>query len=461
MQDTTGIRSADPARSGPRPVRDMGGVTILDASVFDVRFPTSDDLGGSDAMNPAPDYSASYLRLETDRDDLYGCGFTFTIGQGADIVTRMVEQLAAGLVPRRIDDMVDFMAGLLHDLTQDSHLRWLGPEKGVTHLAAAAVLNATWDLWARAQGMPLWRLLVTLEPEELVACLALRHLGDALSADEAVSMLSQRRSGHDERIARLRRSGYPGYITSTGWLGYSDDEVRRRVEQALGDGWGAFKIKVGRDPQSDLRRVRMVRELIGEHRCLMVDANQVWEVDEAIERVRALAEVGIHWIEEPTSPDDILGHAAIARAAAPVLVATGEHAHNRIMFKQLLASGAIGVCQIDSCRLASVNENVPVLLMAEKFGVPVCPHAGGVGLCELVQHLSMFDYIAVSASLEGRWIEYVDHLHEMFVDPVRTVGGRYRLPEAPGFSSEMFPEAIRDYRYPAGRVWRARNSAEA
>lgn len=436
----------------------MGGTRIVDASVFDVRFPTSDDLGGSDAMNAAPDYSASYLRLETDRG-LYGCGLTFTIGRGADIVTRMVDQLARELVSRRMDDMVDFMASLLHDLTQDSHLRWLGPEKGVTHLAAAAVLNAVWDLWARAHRMPLWRLLVSLEPEELVSCLALRHIHDALSPDEAVSMLAARRGGHDERIARLRRSGYPGYITSVGWLGYSDDEVRQRVERALGEGWNAFKVKVGRDPQSDLRRVRMVRELIGEDRILMVDANQVWEVAEAIERVNALAPAGIHWIEEPTSPDDIMGHAAIARAVAPVLVATGEHAHNRIMFKQFLATGAIGVCQIDSCRLASVNENVVVLLMAEKFGVPVCPHAGGVGLCELVQHLSMFDYIAVSASLEGRWIEYVDHLHEMFIDPVRVASGNYLLPEAPGFSSEMSRQAIEDHEYPGGRVWRSRGRA--
>ncbi len=437
----------------------MGGLRIVDMSVRDIRFPTSDDLGGSDAMNAAPDYSVSYLRLATDRAGLYGCGFTFTIGRGADIVTRMVEQLAADLTGRRVDDMVDFMAGLLHDLTQDSFLRWLGPEKGVTHLAAAAVLNAVWDLWARAQEVPLWRLLVELEPEELVGCLALRHLEDALSADEAVSILRRRRLGRDERLAHLRRSGYPGYITSAGWLGYSDAEVRRRVTQALGDGWEAFKLKVGQDLDSDLRRTRMVRDLIGTDRRLMVDANQVWEVHEAIEWVNALAEVGLYWIEEPTSPDDILGHAAIARAVAPVLVATGEHAHNRVMFKQFLASGAIGVCQIDSCRLASVNENVSVLLMAEKFGVPVCPHGGGVGLCELVQHLSIFDYIAVSASLENRWIEYVDHLHEMFVAPVRVVGGRYQLPDRPGFSAELSAEAIWNFEYPSGTVWRAREPA--
>lgn len=450
---------ADLAHSKSQPVRDLDGVRIVDVSVHDVRFPTSDDLGGSDAMNASPDYSASYVQFDTDRGDLYGCGFTFTIGRGADIVTRMVEQLAGDLIGRRIDDMVEFMAVLLHDLTQDSHLRWLGPEKGVTHLAAAAVLNAVWDLWARSHDMPLWRLLVTLEPEELVACLALRHVQDALSPDEAIAMLSERRPGQDERIAHLNSSGYPGYITSAGWLGYSDAEVRRRVEHAIAEGWNAFKIKVGQNLESDLRRVRMVRELIGEERYLMVDANQVWEVDEAIKWVNALAEVGIHWIEEPTNPDDILGHAAIAQAVDPVLVATGEHAHNRVMFKQFLASGAIGVCQIDSCRLASVNENIPVLLMAEKFSVPVCPHAGGVGLCELVQHLSMFDYIAVSNSLEGRWIEYVDHLHEMFLDPVRTASGRYRLPEAPGFSSEMSQEAIRDYEYPGGRVWQARSRA--
>lgn len=459
MHDLDHAAKTDGFRSGSKHLRALNGVRISGMSVHDLRFPTSDDLGGSDAMNAAPDYSAAYLRLETDRAGLYGCGFTFTIGRGAEIVTQMVDQLARDLVDRRIDDMVDFMSALLHDLTQDSHLRWLGPEKGVAHLAASAVLNAVWDLWARAHGMPLWRLLVTLDPEDLVACLAMRHLSDALTADEAVSMLTERRDGHTQRIAWLERRGYPGYITSVGWLGYGDEEVKRRVLEAVAQGWDAFKLKVGGDLQSDRRRLRMVRELIGGDRTLMVDANQVWEVEEAIEWVKALSEFGIYWIEEPTSPDDILGHATIARAVAPVLVATGEHAHNRIMFKQFLAADAIGVCQIDSCRLASVNENIPVLLMAEKFGVPVCPHAGGVGLCELVQHLSIFDYVAVSGSLQGRWIEYVDHLHEMFVEPVRVAGGHYLLPQAAGFSSEMVPEAIRDYRYPDGRVWRTRRSA--
>ena len=435
---------------------EMNGLTIIDVAIHDIRFPTSDELGGSDAMNAAPDYSASYVQLVTDREGLCGYGFTFTIGRGAEIVTRMVEQLARDLVGRRIDDMVGFMAELLGEVTQDSFLRWLGPEKGVTHLAAAAVLNAAWDLWARARNLPLWRLLVELEPEDLVRCLALRYLEDVLTADEAVAMLHRRRAGHGERIRHLAEHGYPGYVTSVGWLGYSDAKVRRLVSEALDEGWGAFKLKVGRDLDDDLRRIRMVRRLIGEDRRLMVDANQVWEVPQAIEWVKALSEVGIYWIEEPTCPDDILGHAVIARAVAPVLVASGEHAHNRVMFKQMLASGAIGVCQIDICRLASVNENIPVLLMAEKFGIPVCPHAGGVGLCELVQHLSMFDYIAISASLEDRWIEYVEHLHEMFVDPVRIRNGSYRLPMAPGFSSQMSSEAIAAYSYPTGAVWRAR-----
>ena len=437
----------------------MSNTTITAVSVHDIRFPTSDGLGGSDAMNPAPDYSAPYVELHTSRDGLAGFGFTFTIGRGSEIVTRMVADLAGELVGRSLDDMPALMAAVLEDVTQDSALRWLGPEKGVTHLAAAAVLNATWDLWARMRGVPLWQLLVELEPEELVGCLAMRHLGDVLTADEAVAMLKERREGRDDRVEHLRSAGYPAYVTSVGWLGYSDAKVRRLVAEALEQGWEAFKVKVGQDLHDDRRRVAMIRELIGDDRKLMVDANQVWEVPEAIEWIGAISDSNPYWVEEPTSPDDILGHRAIAEAVAPILVAGGEHAHNRIMFKQMLAAGAVGVCQIDSCRVASVNENVPVLLMAEKYRVPVCPHAGGVGLCELVQHLSMFDYIAVSASLEGRWIEYVDELHEMFVTPVRVRNGAYRLPVEPGFSSEMSPEAVAGYSYPDGAVWKARRRA--
>ena len=435
----------------------MGNTTIASVSVHDIRFPTSDSLGGSDAMNPAPDYSAPYVELRTNRDGLAGFGFTFTIGRGSEIVTHMVADLANDLVGREIDDMPAFMAGVLHDMTQDSALRWLGPEKGVTHLAAAAVLNAVWDLWARMRGVPLWQLLVELEPDELVGCLTMRHLGDVLTADEAVAMLAERRAGRDHRIEHLRRAGYPAYITSAGWLGYSDEQVRRLVTEAVEQGWDAFKLKVGQDLQDDQRRVKLVRELIGDDRKLMVDANQVWEVPEAVEWIDAISDANLYWVEEPTSPDDIRGHRAIAEAISPILVASGEHAHNRIMFKQMLASGAMGVCQIDICRLASINENIPVLLMAEKLKVPVCPHAGGVGLCELVQHLSMFDYIAVSASLEGRWIEWVDHLHEMFISPARIRNGAYELPVAAGFNSEMFPEAVASYSYPDGTVWQARS----
>ena len=435
----------------------MSEATIASVSVHDVRFPTSDTLGGSDAMNPAPDYSAPYVELRTDRDGLSGFGFTFTIGRGSEIVARMAAELAGELVGRPIGNMSAFMAEALEDFTQDSALRWLGPEKGVAHLAAAAVLNATWDLWARMRGVPLWRLLVELEPEELVACLAMRHLGDALTEDEAVAMLAERRAGRSDRIEHLRSGGYPAYLTSAGWLGYSDEQVQDLVSEALKEGWNAFKMKVGQNLRDDQRRVSMIRRLIGDDRKLMVDANQVWEVPEAIDWIKAISDADLYWVEEPTSPDDIWGHLTIAEAIAPILVASGEHAHNRIMFKQFLATGAIGVCQIDSCRLASVNENVPVLLMAEKYQVPVCPHAGGVGLCELVQHLSMFDYIAVSASLEGRWIEYVDHLHEMFLTPVRVRNGAYELPVAPGYSSEMSQEAIAAYSYPDGAVWRARS----
>ena len=435
----------------------MGNTTIASVSVHDIRFPTSDSLGGSDAMNPAPDYSAPYVELRTSRDGLAGFGFTFTIGRGSEIVTRMVADLANDLVGREIDDMPAFMAGVLHDMTQDSALRWLGPEKGVTHLAAAAVLNAVWDLWARMRGVPLWQLLVELEPEELVGCLAMRHLGDVLTADEAVAMLKKRRAGRSHRIEHLRQAGYPAYITSAGWLGYSDEQVRRLVTEAVEQGWDAFKLKVGQDLQQDQRRVKIVRDLIGDDRKLMVDANQVWEVPEAIEWINAISDANLYWVEEPTSPDDIRGHRAIAEAISPILVASGEHAHNRIMFKQMLATSAIGVCQIDICRLASINENIPVLLMAEKFKVPVCPHAGGVGLCELVQHLAIFDYIAVSASLDGRWIEYVDHLHEMFVSPVRIRNGSYELPVTAGFNSEMSPEAVASYSHPDGTVWKARS----
>ncbi|HUH07785.1 MAG TPA: enolase C-terminal domain-like protein [Egibacteraceae bacterium] len=430
-------------------------IQITGVETADVRFPTSATHSGSDAMNPDPDYSAAYVTLHTD-GDVEGHGLAFTIGRGNDVVTKAIEVIAEPLAGTGVDDLARQMPLILRALTQDSHIRWLGPEKGVMHLAAAAVLNAVWDLWAKQRGMPLWQLLLSLTPEELVACLDFRHVQDVLTPGEAVRMLAEGRLGHAERLAQLEEHGYPAYITSAGWLGYDDDTVRRLVKDSLDDGWRHFKLKVGGQLDDDLRRALFLRDLIGPDGRLMLDANQVWEVPEAIAAISVLSACDPYWIEEPTSPDDILGHAAIAQAIAPVRVATGEHVHNRVMFKQFLAAGAMAVCQADSCRLAGVNENIVVYLLAAKHGVPVCPHAGGVGLCEFVQHLSIFDYLSISGSLDGRMIEYVDHLHEMFVDPVKIRRGAYVVPTAPGFSTQMRADAVAEYRYPEGGAWAAR-----
>jgi L-fuconate dehydratase len=432
----------------------MARTRITRLETVDVRFATRPEDGIGDAMNRDPDYSAAYLVLHTSDADLAGHGFTFTIGRGNEIVVRTVELLAAPLVGMAVSDVPSEMPRILRMLTADSQIRWLGPEKGVTHLAAAAVLNAVWDLWAKHAKVPLWELLLSLEPAELVGCLSFRHVQDMLTPAEAVGLLSAARPGWEERLAQLERDGLPAYITSAGWLGLDDDRVRELVDRALDEGWQHFKLKVGGELNDDLRRARALRERIGPQGRLMLDANQVWEVPQAIEAVAALAECDPYWIEEPTSPDDILGHATIARAIAPILVATGEHVHNRIMFKQLFATRAIGVCQADSCRLAGVNENVVVALMAARCGIPVCPHAGGVGLCELVQHLAIFDFLAISGSLEGRMVEYVDHLHEAFRDPVRVANGAYRVPHAAGYSSEMRRGALERHRYPDGPAWR-------
>jgi L-fuconate dehydratase len=430
------------------------GARITGVRALDVRFPTSRGLHGSDAMNPDPDYSVAYVVLETDAEH-EGHGFTFTIGRGTDLVVAAVRALAPQVVGRDLDDVAADPRAVWHALVVgDSQLRWLGPEKGVVHLAAAALVNAVWDLWARAEGKPLWRLLADMEPERLVACAELSYVEDALSREEAVELVAGHVAGREERAREMAEVGFPAYTTSTGWLGYPDEEVRRLARQAVADGWGDVKMKVGGDPEGDARRAGIIREEIGAQRTLMMDANQVWGVREAIERMQALAPFDPYWIEEPTSPDDILGHAAIARAVAPVRVATGEHCHNRVMFKQLLQAGSIGVCQVDSCRLAGVNEVLTVLLLAAKFGVPVCPHAGGVGLCELTQHLSVLDYVAISADLEGRRLEYVDHLHEHFLDPVRIEAGRYLAPSAPGYSAQMHAESLEEHAFPDGSVWR-------
>jgi L-fuconate dehydratase len=429
--------------------------TITSLDVVDIRFPTSLELDGSDAMNTDPDYSAAYVVLHTDAaDGLEGHGFTFTTGRGTEVVVAAVRALEYLVVGREVEATEADLGGFWRDLVGDSQLRWIGPEKGVIHLATAAVVNAVWDLAAKRAGKPLWRYLSEMTPAEIVALVDFRYLTDALTPDEALAMLERAAPGRAARTEELLRDGYPAYTTSVGWLGYDDDKVRRLCREALADGWTRFKMKVGADLDDDVRRIRIIREEIGPDRMLAVDANQRWDVGVAIDWMRALAPFDPYWIEEPTSPDDILGHAAIARAVVPIRVATGEHVQNRIMFKQLLQARSISICQIDACRLGGVNEVVAVLLLAAKFGVTVCPHAGGVGLCELVQHLSPFDYIAVSGELDGRMIEYVDHLHEHFLDPVVVRDGAYRLPTAPGYSAEMRRPSVDAYRYPDGSVWR-------
>jgi L-fuconate dehydratase len=429
--------------------------TLTALETIDVRFPTSRERDGSDAMNPAPDYSAAYVIVRTDADDgLEGHGFAFTIGRGNEVQVAAIEALAPLVIGLQLEAVEADMGAFWRRLAGDSQLRWLGPEKGVIHMALAAVVNAVWDLRAKRAGKPLWKLLADLEPEEVVALVDFRHLTDVLTPDEALALLRERRATAAERERALLADGLPAYTTSPGWLGYPDDKLRRLVHEALADGFRHIKLKVGANADDDVRRCAIAREAMGPEPELMVDANQVWEVGDAIEHVRRLAPYGIRWIEEPTSPDDILGTAAIARAVAPVAVATGEHVHNRVMFKQLLAAEAIGVCQLDACRLGGVNEVVAVLLLAAKFGVPVCPHAGGVGLCELVQHLAAFDFVAVGGSCEGRVVEYVDHLHEHFVDPCVVERARYRAPAAPGYSSQMRAESLARYEFPRGRAWR-------
>jgi len=434
------------------------GARIVALDVHDVRFPTSRTLDGSDAMNERPDYSAAYVVLRTDGEHA-GHGLAFTIGRGTEVVAAAARALERYVVGRTVAAVTDDMGGFWRQLTGDSQLRWLGPEKGAMHLATAAVVNAAWDLWARAEGRPLWRLVAAMEPERLVDCVPLRYLDDALTRQEAVDLLRRLAPTRAERIAALERDGYPAYTTSAGWLGYSDERIRALARNAVAAGWTELKMKVGADPAADRRRAAILREELGDENVLMMDANQVWGVREAIARTRELAAFDPLWIEEPTSPDDVLGHRAIAAAVAPVAVATGEHVPNRVMFKQLLQAGAIGYCQIDACRLGGVNEVLAVLLLAAKFGVPVCPHAGGVGLCEHVQHLALIDYVAVSGSLAGRRVEYVDHLHEHFTDPVSVRGGRYQAPAAPGYSTEMRPESVRAYAYPHGPAWVGESAA--
>lgn len=429
-------------------------VNIIGLTARDIRFPTSRNLDGSDAMNPDPDYSAAYVTLHTDADGLEGNGLTFTIGRGNELCVAAIESLAPLVVGRTLESFTADMGAFWRHITGDSQLRWVGPEKGVIHLATAAVVNAMWDLYAKREGKPLWKLLCDMSPEQLAGCIDFRYLSDALTPEEAVALLRENESTRGERIAEMQRDGYPSYTTSAGWLGYSDDKLRSQCRDLMSRGWSHFKIKVGRDLEDDIRRCRVIREEIGWDRRLMMDANQVWDVGQAIEHMQALAEFKPWFIEEPTSPDDVLGHAAIAKAIAPIQVATGEMCHNRVMFKQFMQAGGLQVCQIDSCRLGGVNEVLAVLLLARKFGIPVCPHAGGVGLCEYVQHLAMIDYVCVSASLENRITEYADHLHEHFVDPLVMKNGRYIPPQAPGYSATMKAESLAEFEFPSGTAWR-------
>ena len=441
---------------------------ITQLSIDDIRFPTSRERDGSDAMNPDPDYSSAYVVLRAEirgtpssrfsfpvGTAFEGHGSAFTIGRGNEVVCAAIRAHEHLVVGQTLEAFADNPGAFWRHLTQDSQLRWIGPDKGAIHLGLAAIVNALWDLYAKVCGQPLWRLISSFSPEEFVRCVDFRYLTDALTPDEAVELLRRQAPGKAERQARLEAEGYPAYTTSAGWLGYPDDKIRRLCREAVAEGWTHLKVKVGRDLPDDRRRLQIIREELGWDRKLMIDANQVWDVPQAIAWMKELAPFRPWWIEEPTSPDDILGHAAIAEAMAPlgIGVATGEHGMNRILFKQLLQARAISFCQIDSCRLGGVNENLAVLLLAAKFGIPVCPHAGGVGLCEFVQHLAMIDFVVVSGSWEGRVCEFVDHLHEHFTDPCRVQGGRYLAPQLPGYSTEMKRASREKYQWPGGEAW--------
>jgi L-fuconate dehydratase len=427
-------------------------VRIRSVRVIDLRFPTSRASIGSDAVNKDPDYSAAYCILSTD-SGLEGHGLTFTLGRGTELCVMAIEYLSQFVTGRLLSSITADFIAFSRQLTDESQFRWLGPEKGVIHLACGALINAVWDLYAKVEGKPLWRLLAEMPSERIVSMVDFRYIDDAITREEALAILNASEPTMPERLRQLEAEGYPAYTTSAGWFGFSDDKIRRLCREGLAEGWTHFKLKVGGLPEDDLRRGQILRTEIGPHNRLMLDANQKWGVLEAIERTRAFASLDPWWMEEPTNPDDILGHARIRREVSPIKIATGEHCHNRVMFKQLMQAGAIDFCQIDSCRVAGVNENLAILLLAAKFNVPVCPHAGGVGLCEYVQHLSMFDYLRVSTTMQNRVIEYVDHLHEHFLDPVVIRRGRYMPPQKPGYSIEIYRESLIDYAFPGGAVW--------
>jgi L-fuconate dehydratase len=422
----------------------------------DVRFPTSQTLDGSDAMNPDPDYSAAYLIIGTDADDgLEGHGFAFTIGRGNDVQVAAINSLADHVLGLDVDAALADMGATARSIVDDSQLRWLGPEKGVMHMAISAVVNALWDLRAKRAGLPLWDLLSRMTPEEIVDLVDFRYLADAMTREQALEILRRAEPGRAARRQDLLRSGYPAYTTTPGWLGYADEKMVRLAEEAVAEGFDQIKLKVGGDLAADIRRMRLARETVGPDIRIAIDANQRWGVSEAVTWIKALAPWAPWWVEEPTSPDEILGHATIRREVAPIRIATGEHVQNRIVFKQMLQAGSVDVVQIDATRVAGVNENVAILLLAAVFDVPVCPHAGGVGLCELVQHLAMFDLVAISGTTDDRAIEYVDHLHDHFLSPVAVEKGRYLAPLDPGYSAQMRPQTLKNYVFPDGAMWRA------
>lgn len=426
---------------------------ISSVEVMDIRFPTSKSLDGSDAMNPDPDYSAAYVILRTTDAAFEGHGLTFTLGRGNELCVAAIKSLSYLLTGKTLKDITSDMAAFWRMVTGDSQLRWLGPEKGVIHMATGAIVNAVWDLYAKTEGKPLWKLLSDMTPRQLVSCVDFTYLTDVITPDEAIAMLSKLENTRQQRVDLLLKNGYPAYTTSAGWMGYSEEKIRRLSRAAKSEGWTHLKMKVGGNINDDIRRAQVIREEIGDGIKLMMDANQKWEVNEAIQNMQLLARFDPWWIEEPTSPDDIAGHLSIAKKIFPIKVATGEHCQNKVMFKQFLQSGAIAVCQIDSCRVGGVNEILSIMLMAAKFNIPVCPHAGGVGLCEYVQHLSMIDYISISGSLDNRITEYVDHLHEHFKYPVVIKNGNYMPPQAPGYSIEMKSASLHAFSYPSGKMW--------
>jgi L-fuconate dehydratase len=431
----------------------MSVITALET--YDIRFPTSRQLDGSDAMNPDPDYSASYVILRTnDSSGLSGHGFVFTIGRGNEVQTAACAALSHMVVGRNVNEVVSDLGSFARTLTNDSQLRWLGPEKGVMHMAIGAVVNAAWDMAGRRAGKPVWQLIGDMTPEQIVELIDFRYISDALTPVEALTILREAQAGKADRTATLRSNGYPAYTTSPGWLGYSDEKLARLAGQAVADGFRTIKLKVGLNLEDDIRRCQIARQVVGPGIALAVDANQRWDVGAAITWLKELARFDLAWVEEPTSPDDVLGHATIRRAIAPIPISTGEHTQNRVVFKQLFQAHAVDLIQIDAARVGGVNENLAILLMAAKFGIRVFPHAGGVGLCELVQHLAMADFIAIGGSMEDRAIEFVDHLHEHFLDPARIRGGRYLAPSRPGFSAEMRPESLVRFGFPDGPEWK-------